>query len=109
MPKFYFQLFDRDGAGTTETAYDFASIEAAKAEARRVLAEMATEGLPAAPLNMMSVELFDESRRPLAEIRLIPKKLQTATIGTPASECLSIKPKQSKTMSNLIAGYEGGS
>lgn len=75
VPKFYFQLFDRDGAGTTETAYDFESIEAAKAEARRVLAEMATEGLPAAPLNMMSVELFDESRKPLAEIRLILEEI----------------------------------
>ncbi|WP_027664178.1 DUF6894 family protein [Rhizobium leguminosarum] len=71
MPKFYFQLFDRDGAGVTETGYDFESIEVAKAEARRVLAEMAAEGLPAAPLNMMSVELFDESHTPLAEIRLI--------------------------------------
>ncbi|ANP86536.1 DUF6894 family protein [Rhizobium leguminosarum] len=75
MPKFYFQLFDRDGAGATETGYDFDSVEAAKAEARRVLAEMAAEGLPTAPLNMMSVELFDESRRPLAEIRLILEEI----------------------------------
>jgi hypothetical protein len=36
---------------------------------------MATEGLPTAPLNMMSVELFDESRRPLAEIRLILEEI----------------------------------
>nr|WP_205923406.1 hypothetical protein [Rhizobium leguminosarum] len=75
VPKFYFQLFDRDGVGATETGYDFDSIEAAKAEARRVLAEMAAEGLPTAPLNMMSVELFDESRRPLAEIRLILEEI----------------------------------
>ncbi|MCJ9695259.1 hypothetical protein MOV76_27110 [Rhizobium sp. PRIMUS64] len=75
MPKFYFQLFDRDGAGATETGYDFDSIEAAKTEARRVLAEMAAEGLPTAPLNMMSVELFDENRRPLAEIRLILEEI----------------------------------
>ena len=40
-----------------------------------VLAEMAAEGLPTAPLNMMSVELFDESRRPLAEIRLILEEI----------------------------------
>lgn len=45
MPKFYFQLLDRDGVGATETGYEFASIDAAKAEARRVLAEMAAEGL----------------------------------------------------------------
>ncbi|PCK83641.1 hypothetical protein CPT32_28050 [Rhizobium sophoriradicis] len=75
MPKFYFQLFDRDGAGVTETGYEFETVEAAKAEARRVLAEMAAEGLPAAPLNMLSVELFDESRRPLAEIRLILEEI----------------------------------
>ncbi|MBX5165057.1 MULTISPECIES: DUF6894 family protein [unclassified Rhizobium] len=75
MPKFYFELLDRDGVGTTETGYEFASIEAAKAEARRVLAEMAAEGLPSEPLNMLSVELFDESRRPLAEIRLILEEI----------------------------------
>ena len=75
MPKFYFQLLDGDGVGATETGYEFASIKAAKAEARRVLAEMAAEGLPAEPLNMLSVELFDESRRPLAEIRLILEEI----------------------------------
>nr|WP_210282997.1 hypothetical protein [Rhizobium sp. BK049] len=74
VPKFHFQLFDRDGVGT-ETGYEFESVEAAKAEARRVLAEMAAEGLPTAPLNMLSVELFDESRKPLAEIRLILEEI----------------------------------
>ncbi|OWV70164.1 hypothetical protein ATY77_19180 [Rhizobium sp. R634] len=74
MPKFYFQLFDRDGVGS-ETGYEFESIEVAKAEARRVLAEMAAEGLPAPPLNMLSVELFDDSRSPLAEIRLILEEI----------------------------------
>ncbi|RUM21475.1 hypothetical protein EFQ99_26995 [Rhizobium vallis] len=75
MPKFYFRLFDRDGAGATEMGHDFASVEAAMAEARRVLAEMAAEGLPAAPLNMFSVELFDESRKPVTEIRLILEEI----------------------------------
>ncbi|WP_064695931.1 DUF6894 family protein [Rhizobium aegyptiacum] len=74
MPKFHFQLFDRDGVGT-ETGYEFESVEAAKAEARRVLAEMAAEGLPTAPLNMLSVELFDESRKPIAEIRLVLEEI----------------------------------
>ncbi|MBP2444807.1 hypothetical protein JOH51_002246 [Rhizobium leguminosarum] len=40
-----------------------------------MLAEMAAEGLPAEPLNMLSVELFDERRRPLAEIRLILEEI----------------------------------
>ncbi len=41
-----------------------------------MLAEMGRRGpfrLP--PLNMLSVELFDESRRPLAEIRLILEEI----------------------------------
>ncbi|UVD55485.1 hypothetical protein NE852_15445 [Rhizobium sp. Pop5] len=75
MPKFYFRLFDRDGAGATEMGHDFASVEVEKSEARRILAEMAAEGLPSAPLNMFSVELFDESRKPVTEIRLILEEI----------------------------------
>ncbi len=71
MPKFFFQVIDRTGAEPTEFALEFPSLDDAKQEARRALAEMASEGLPAEPLNMLAVELFDENKVPITELRLL--------------------------------------
>jgi len=87
MPKFFFQVIDRTSPEPTELAHEFPSLEEAKKEARLALAEMACEGLPEAPLNMISVELFDENRVPIAEFRLlleeIPKMAQARSADGP--------------------------
>jgi hypothetical protein len=71
MPKFIFQVIDRTSPEPTELAHEFPSLEDAKHQARLALAEMARDGLPEAPFNMVSVELFDEDRRPITEFRLL--------------------------------------
>jgi hypothetical protein len=71
MPRYYFTLLDREGYAASELAYEFEDNEAAKNEALKILSEMAADGLPAAPMNMISVEVFDEHRRPVVETRLV--------------------------------------
>jgi hypothetical protein len=71
MATYYFQLLDHDGVRPTEMAYDFDTAEAAIDEARTALSEMAADGLPAGDYNMLSVEVFDDKRRPVREIRLV--------------------------------------
>lgn len=77
MPRYYFASIDRDGLIPPERTYEFANDVEAIAEARRALAEMALDGLPKEPMNMLSVEVFDEKRQPIMEVRLtletIPK------------------------------------
>jgi hypothetical protein len=53
MPTFHFQLLDHDGVQPTGMSYEFDSQEAAIAEARTALAEMAADGLPTGDYNML--------------------------------------------------------
>ncbi|SEH87204.1 hypothetical protein SAMN05216228_1010168 [Rhizobium tibeticum] len=76
MPRYYFQIIDSRTAEPLEVSCEFVDVDTAKAEARQALAESAADGLPEAPLNMMSVELFDENRRPITEIRLILEEIR---------------------------------
>jgi hypothetical protein len=62
--KFYFQIADDEGY-PVETSGDFPTVENAKIEAGRALAQSAVDGRPGPPLNLYSVELFDEQRRPI--------------------------------------------
>ncbi|MBB1248840.1 MULTISPECIES: DUF6894 family protein [unclassified Rhizobium] len=84
MPKYFFSVLDRDGASPAEKAYEFDNDSQAVEEGRKALAEMALDGLPGEPLNMIAVEVFDEIRRPIVEIRLtlefIPKNGGRPTI-----------------------------
>lgn len=75
MPKFVVQILDRDGNGPVESAFDCENAEAAIERARGDLAELAGHGLPRPPLNMLTVEVFDEVRRPIREIRLILEEI----------------------------------
>jgi hypothetical protein len=68
--KFFFQILDEEGS-LVETSGEFATVENAKIEARRALAESAMDGIPGPPLNMYSVELFDEERHAIIEYRLL--------------------------------------
>jgi hypothetical protein len=75
MPRFYVQAIGASSTQPVEISYDFDDVDAAKAEARAILAQMATGGLPSPPLEMISVGLFDEHHRPIFEIRLIVEEI----------------------------------
>jgi hypothetical protein len=68
--------------------YDFDTAEAAIEEARKALSEMAADGLPTSEYNMLSVEVFDEEKRPVREIRLVLEEINKSSSATesPISE-----------------------
>lgn len=71
MPIFIFQTIDHRGDEPTEQIAECADIDAAKLEGRRLLADLATEGLPENAMGMLSVEVFDSEKRPIVEYRLL--------------------------------------
>jgi hypothetical protein len=84
MPQYYFSVVDRDGASPAERSYEFENDAHAVEEGRKALAEMALDGLPGEPLNILSVEVFDAAREPIVEIRLtlefVPKAGRRQTV-----------------------------
>lgn len=70
MQQFYFTTVAGDGTIQSQVPGEFADEELAKIEARRILANLASDGLPREPLEMMSVEIYDADRKPLFELRL---------------------------------------
>lgn len=71
MPLYFFRTLEQNGhQETSETAQEFPNEAAAIAEARNVLAEMASDGLPDTSINLMSVSVLDEHQQPLSEVRL---------------------------------------
>lgn len=70
MPHFYFTTIAGDGTIQAQIPAEFANLNLAKIEARRMLANLASDGLPREPLDMMSVQIYDEEHKPLVEYRL---------------------------------------
>lgn len=70
MPQYYFSTVAGDGTIQSLIPAEHDTLELAKLEARRMLANLASDGLPRGPLDMMSVEIYDEDRTPLVEYRL---------------------------------------
>ncbi len=68
--RYILEVMDGSGEGPVSMMIDFESEDEAVREAHVALAEMARDGLPKEPVNMMSVELFDEHKRPITELRL---------------------------------------
>ncbi len=69
-------------------AYDFDTAEAAIAETRTALSEMAADGLPTGQYSMLSIEVFDEHRKPVREIRLVLEEIDKipSSAASPTSE-----------------------
>lgn len=86
MAKFYFQLLDHEGVRPAEMLYDFDTAEAAIEEARKALSGMAADGLPTSEYNMLSVEVFDEERKPVREIRLVLEEIDKTATASPITE-----------------------
>ncbi|MFA1625491.1 hypothetical protein ACDY96_22715 [Rhizobium mongolense] len=72
--KYFYRVVGAKGE-LAETSCEFDGVQAAKAEARNALAETAAGGLPETPVHMLSVELFDENRLPITELRLILEEI----------------------------------
>lgn len=70
MQQFYFTTVAGDGTIQSQIPAEFENADLAKLEARRILANLASDGLPREPLDMMSVEVYDADRKPLFEFRL---------------------------------------
>lgn len=79
MPRFYFEILERDGS-ITDGEGEFGSLDEAKVEAGRKLTDVAADGLPCPPMNMISIQILGEARDPLWEARLSYEEIDKATI-----------------------------
>ncbi len=70
MSSFKFRFRDRDGAVASHESYEFSDLFAAIAEAKRVLGEMALEGLPAQSDEVLAVEVLNAGGIPVARVGL---------------------------------------
>lgn len=75
MAKFYFKIQDQDGVLLPDQAFEFETVDEATEQAKTLLAEMALDGLPREPVDSISVELQDETYRPLLTVRLLMETL----------------------------------
>lgn len=69
MTKFYFRTTDLDAIIADEEGYDFPDLPAALAEAKRLLAEMALDGLPENG-GTLRVDLLNADRIEIATVAL---------------------------------------
>ena len=76
MPQFYFTTLAANGAIRTQIPAIAEDLEGARSEAKRMLSELACAGLPDDPLNMLSVEIYDEQQKPELERRLLVEEIR---------------------------------
>lgn len=60
MPRFDFDTRDNDDFGADDTGLDLPSVQIAKEEAAKALADLARDVLPAAVVRTLSVEVRDD-------------------------------------------------
>ena len=65
MPIFFFDHRDGDRHYLDDEGMEFASVELARIEATRALAEAAKDVLPGTERRELAIEVFDEMRQPL--------------------------------------------
>ncbi|MCV9967478.1 hypothetical protein OIU34_37235 [Pararhizobium sp. BT-229] len=70
MSSFKFRFKDQDGDLASDESYEFSDLFAAIAEAKRVLGEMALDGLPGQPDEALAVEVLNSDGIPVARIGL---------------------------------------
>ncbi|WP_312366957.1 DUF6894 family protein [Ensifer sp.] len=71
MPLFYFRTTDQEGFSAEDRGFEFEDEHAALLEAKVALAEMAADGLPQEPVSMIGVQVLNEDRVLLVEMRLV--------------------------------------
>jgi len=70
VARYYFDVTDDAGSFSDETGIDYATLEGAKAEASRALAEIARDRVPGPDRLLFVVSVRDERKQPLFEVRL---------------------------------------
>ncbi|NVP58355.1 DUF6894 family protein [Mycoplana rhizolycopersici] len=70
MPGFAFGTKDADGPSPADRMFDFSGLEAAIDEAKKVLAEMALDGIPTKQDQPIWVEIFDAEFNRVAKVAL---------------------------------------
>ena len=70
MPHYYFDVTDDKGSYTDDTGIEYATLERAKVEAARALAEIARDRVPGPHRLVFFVCVRDERKDPLFEVRL---------------------------------------
>lgn len=70
MPRFTFVTKDADGPTPADRMFDFSDMEAAVDEAKKVLAEMALDGIPTSQDQPIWVEIFDAELNRVAKLAL---------------------------------------
>jgi len=78
MAHFYFDVTDDEGSFPDETGIDYATLEGAKREASRALAEIARDRVPGPDRLVFIVAVRDERKDPLFEVRLTVEVLRPA-------------------------------
>jgi hypothetical protein len=78
MGRYYFDVTDDRGSVTDVEGIQFATIEEAKAEASRALAEIARDRVPGPDRLIFLVAVRDERKHPLFEVRLTLEVLRPA-------------------------------
>ena len=71
MPRYYFDSRDDDRFLRDEEGLEFDSIEEARDQATRALAEMARDVLPGSVRRELTIEVRDETREPLLKTCLV--------------------------------------
>jgi len=70
MAHYYFDVTDDEGSFPDDIGIDYSSLEGAKAEAARALAEIARYRAPGPDRLMFMIAVRDERKHPLFEVRL---------------------------------------
>ena len=78
MAHYYFDVTDDEGSFPDDIGIDYATLEGAKAEAARALAEIARDRVPGPDRLVFIVEVSDERKHPLFEVRLTLEVLRPA-------------------------------
>lgn len=76
MPHFFFTTIAADGTIRSGIPCEAGSLDEAARDARRELSDLAAMGLPDNPLNMLSVEIYDEQQKPELELRLVVEEIR---------------------------------
>ena len=80
MAHYYFDVTDDEGSFRDTQGISFATIEGAKAEASRALAEIARDRVPGPDRLVFVIEVRDERKEPLFEVRLTIEVLRPTSV-----------------------------
>jgi hypothetical protein len=71
MPRYYFDFRNDDACTFDDVGVVLTGIEAARDEAVRKIAQHAREVLPRAVRRVLGIEVRDEAKRPVIEVKLV--------------------------------------